>query len=308
VVPVSAAAQASADRRASTPERACDDALAIQVLLDQNGFSPGEIDGQLGANGARALSAFQAARELPASGAPDCATFEALGGTTTEVTQEYVLTEADTNASFVADLPDDLVAQAELPALGYRTLLERIGERFHASPALLERLNPGVRFAAGSTIVVPAVPPFDPDAKPSPDRTPKGVRLEVRREDSSLRVLGADGALLFFAPVTLGSEHDPLPIGNWTAKGVAWMPTFNYNPELFWDADPKHAKATLKPGPNNPVGVVWIDIDVEHYGIHGTPEPSRVGHAASHGCVRLTNWDAIRVASFVTPGTPVVFK
>ena len=282
--------------------------MAIQILLDMHGFSPGEIDGRLGANGARALSAFQAARELPVSGTADCATFEALGGETTEITQEYVLTDTDTNDSFVERIPQDLVAQAELPALGYRTLLERIGERFHVSPALLERLNPGATFAAGSAIVVPAVQPFDPDVKPVADRTAKGTRIEVRREDSSLRVIGADGALLFFAPVTLGSEHDPLPIGNWTAKGVAWMPAFNYNPDLFWDADPSHAKASLKPGPNNPVGVVWIDIDVEHYGIHGTPEPSRIGHTASHGCVRLTNWDALRVADMVQKGTQVIFK
>ncbi len=111
-----------------------------------------------------------------------------------------------------------------------------------------------------------------------------------------------------FAPVTSGSEHDPLPIGQWKVLSVNWMPPFSYNPDLFWDADPSHTKARIKPGPNNPVGAVWIDIDKEHYGIHGTPEPSKVGHTQSHGCVRLTNWDAARLAALVAPGTPVIFK
>jgi lipoprotein-anchoring transpeptidase ErfK/SrfK len=108
------------------------------------------------------------------------------------------------------------------------------------------------------------------------------------------------------APVTSGSEHDPLPIGPWTVTGVGRNPTFNYNPDLFWDADPSHAKSRIPPGPNNPVGLVWIDLSKEHYGIHGTPEPSRISYGESHGCIRLTNWDALRVASLVGKGTPVV--
>ena len=111
--------------------------------------------------------------------------------------------------------------------------------------------------------------------------------------------------MLFHAPVTSGSEHDPLPIGTWKVTSVEQMPAFNYNPDLFWDADPKHAKARIPPGPNNPVGTVWIDLSKEHYGIHGTPEPSKIGHTQSHGCVRLTNWDAQRLARWARPGTTV---
>ncbi len=121
-------------------------------------------------------------------------------------------------------------------------------------------------------------------------------------------VQDASGQVLFYAPVSSGSEHDPLPLGEWKVLDVYLMPRFNYNPELFWDADPKHAKTKIAPGPNNPVGVVWIDIDREHYGLHGTPEPSRIGVTQSHGCVRLTNWDAIRLAALVQPGTRVVFR
>ena len=130
----------------------------------------------------------------------------------------------------------------------------------------------------------------------------------VAKDDSSLRVAKADGTIVFFAPVTTGSEHDPLPIGDWKVTAVSWKPTFHYNPDLFWDAKESDAKATIKPGPNNPVGIAWIDVNIEHYGIHGTPDPGRVGHAESHGCVRLTNWDAARLAALVKPGTPVQFR
>ena len=161
---------------------------------------------------------------------------------------------------------------------------------------------------AGTTISVPAVQPFDPNVKPAADPEAREITIAVTKEDSALRALRGDGTIVFFAPVTTGSEHDPLPIGDWKVVGTQWRPAFHYNPALFWDAKPSDARATIKPGPNNPVGVVWIDLDKNHYGIHGTPEPGLVGHAASHGCVRLTNWDAARVASLVRPGTPVQFR
>ena len=123
-----------------------------------------------------------------------------------------------------------------------------------------------------------------------------------------MRALREDGTVLLFAPVTTGSEHDPLPQGTWSVTEVRWLPVFHYNPALFWDAKADQAKATLKPGPNNPVGVTWIGLTLDHYGLHGTPDPGRVGHAESHGCVRLTNWDAARVAALVTKGTPVIFQ
>jgi len=198
--------------------------------------------------------------------------------------------------------------QASLPALGYRTVLEMRGERFHASPKLLQRLNPGATFAvAGEIVRVPNVPPPPPLAPRGTDGLPS-VIVTVSKSARTLRVAGEDGGLLLQAPVTVGSEHDPLPIGDWEVTGLWPNPVFHYNPELFWDAKPADGKATIPPGPNNPIGVVWIDLDLEHYGIHGTPEPGHVGHTESHGCVRLTNWDAARVAALVKPGTPVHFK
>jgi lipoprotein-anchoring transpeptidase ErfK/SrfK len=133
------------------------------------------------------------------------------------------------------------------------------------------------------------------------------INITVSKSQNTLTVTDANGAILMFAPVTSGSEHDPLPIGPWTVTSVVRNPTFNYNPDLFWDADPSHGKAKLPPGPNGPVGVVWIDISKPHYGIHGTPEPGSVGHTSSHGCVRLTNWDALKLAAMVGKGTKVEF-
>lgn len=283
--------------------------FSIQVLLDRQSFSPGEIDGHLGDNGRHAIAAFQQFKGLTVSGEPDCATWQALGGGTGDaVTTSYRITAADAKGPFATSIPPTLDRQADLPALPYTSLLERLSERFHAAPALLTGLNGQTRFAEGVSIMVPAVTPFEVDTKPAHDTAAPKVRVEISKDESSVRVYGADNALMFFAPVSSGSEHDPLPIGEWTVTSVTWMPLFHYNPDLFWDAKPTNEKATLKPGPNNPVGVAWIDINKEHYGLHGTPEPSRIGHTESHGCVRLTNWDAARLASVVAAGTPVIFK
>jgi lipoprotein-anchoring transpeptidase ErfK/SrfK len=287
----------------------CGDYVGFQVLLDKQGISVGEIDGKPGPNFQKGIAAFRAARKLPPSGQPDCATWQALGGSSEPLTVDYRITEADANGPFTKALPKSLPDQAGLPALGYTSILEQLAERFHASPALLQQLNPGARFAAGTDIKVPAVHPFDANGpKPALDPAAADVTVKVSKDESSLRVTRADGTLLFYAPVTTGSEKDPLPLGDWKVTGIGWQPTFNYNPDLFWDAKPSDTKATLKPGPNNPVGVVWVDVNIEHYGIHGTPEPGRVGHTESHGCVRLTNWDAARLAALVKPGTPVQFR
>jgi lipoprotein-anchoring transpeptidase ErfK/SrfK len=292
-------------RPASLP---CGDLVGFQVLLDRQGFSSGEIDGRQGPNFSRALAAFQSARKL-AAGTPDCATWEALGGTGTEATiTSYTITDADVQGPFESSIPPQLVDQAKLATLNYRSPIELLAERFHASPALLTRLNPGVQMTAGREIKVPAVAPFDPETKPQPDETAGDLRIAVSKEESALRATRADGTLVFYAPVSSGSVHDPLPPGDFKVRGVAWRPPFHYNPKLFWDAKPADGKAKIPAGPNNPIGVVWIDLDLEHYGIHGTPEPGNVGHTESHGCVRLTNWDAARVASLVKAGTPVHFQ
>jgi lipoprotein-anchoring transpeptidase ErfK/SrfK len=283
------------------------DALGLQVALDRAGFSPGVIDGTPGRNTARALEAYMRAR----GGEPAPETQPLIG---------YAITDADAAGPFVEHIPPDLVQQASLPHLGYRDIVEALAERFHTSSAYLRRVNPQSRFAAGETIRVPNVEPFVvPAPRIEPARADRGagsaaqqplkpeVVVTVNAATSSLIVADAGGRIVLFAPVTTGSEYDPLPTGEWKVTTVQFSPQFRYNPDLFWDADPAHTKAILQPGPNNPVGVVWIDLTKEHYGLHGTPAPEAVGRSQSHGCVRLTNWDAMRLAGLVQPGTRVVF-
>jgi lipoprotein-anchoring transpeptidase ErfK/SrfK len=304
-----APARKPAPKAAPAPALPCGDLVGFQVLLDRQGFSPGQIDGKTGANFSHALAALQAAKQLTASGQPDCDTWRALGGDSAEpTTTSYTITDQDVKGPFEKRIPPKLADQAKLDALGYQSLTEMIAERFHAAPALIAQLNHGAAMTAGSTITVPAVTPFDPNAKPVHDAANDGVAIQVSRDESALRATRADGSLVFFAPVSSGSIHDPLPPGSWKVTGVGWHPVFHYNPNLFWDAKPKDEKAAIKPGPNNPVGVVWIALNLEHYGLHGTPEPGNIGHTESHGCVRMTNWDAAHVAALVKPGTAVTFK
>ena len=273
--------------------------LRAQVLLDRAHFSPGEIDARGGTNTTRALAAFQRHRGLTPSGELDAETWQALTADAPAALVEHTVT-ADELAGPMRALPEDMMEKAELDALGFETPLEALGERFHAAPALLQRLNPGVEFAAGQRIVVPNVRDAAPLAAPD--------RVVVSKSDSVVRLVDAEGTVFAQFPASTGSERDPLPIGDWTIDGVATDPTFHYNPALFWDADPAHAKAVLAPGPNNPVGTVWIDLSKPHYGIHGTPEPANIGKTQSHGCIRMTNWSARRVAEVVRPGMTAVLE
>jgi lipoprotein-anchoring transpeptidase ErfK/SrfK len=294
-VALSAPAAARQGQRKPPSREGVVDLLPTQVLLDRAGFSPGEIDGRDGRNTRHAIDAFEKATGTTLA--------EALSATTDPPTITYTITPEDASAPTVPVVPEDMMEKAKLKRLDYTSLVEMLGERFHASPNLLKRLNPEAKFAAGEQITVPNVRVVSAaESKPVPD-----IVVRVAKAASTLQVTDAGGKVIMHAPVTSGSQHDPLPIGSWTVTAVARNPSFNYNPDLFWDADPSHAKAKIPPGPNGPVGVVWIDISKPHYGIHGTPEPRTVGHTTSHGCVRLTNWDALKLAAMVGKGTRVEF-
>lgn len=281
------------------PDKAGSAVVRAQILLDRAHFSPGEIDGRWGDNLRTAIVGYQEARKLHSSGVVDQDTWQALNSDTAPALVAYAIAEQDVAGPF-EKIPADIMQQAKLKALDYQSPQEALGERFHIQPKLLSQLNPGRDLTkAGEQILVPNV---------AREGIAPADRVVVSKRQGTVSALTNDGRLLAQYPATMGSEHDPLPIGDWKITGVQHNPVFHYNPDLFWDAKPEHAKATIPKGPNNPVGVVWIALSKEHYGIHGSPEPGKIGHTESHGCIRLTNWDAEELSKMVKPGVPAVFQ
>jgi lipoprotein-anchoring transpeptidase ErfK/SrfK len=296
--------------------------LNAQVLLDRAGFSPGIIDGRRGGQLDLALKAFQTSRGLRPTGVFDEETNALLAADKRPAVIRLMITREDVEGPFVT-IPAKLEDQADLPALGYASLLEMLCERYHTSPNAIAALNPRMTsLEAGVSLLLPNVATDDRDY---PDRLnpiwrntlaglnvsatqPQAAMVVVDGSEGVLRAYDKAGKIIAQFPATMGSSHDPLPVGEWKILGASYNPVFHYNASLFWDADDKAAKAVLPPGPNGPAGVVWIDLDKPHYGIHGTPEPTRIGRSESHGCIRLTNWDAARLSLMVRPGTPAIFQ
>jgi lipoprotein-anchoring transpeptidase ErfK/SrfK len=201
-------------------------------------------------------------------------------------------------------IPDKMEEQADLERLGFSSAEELLGEKFHMDVDLLKALNPGKRFdEAGMSIIVANVEAQTPQG----DLAGKAAKLEVVKSERVLRVLAEDGSTLAVYPASIGSDEKPAPTGSHTVRAIAPSPSYTYNPDYAFKGVKAKEKFEIKPGPNNPVGTKWIDLSVESFGIHGTPEPEKVGKAYSHGCVRLTNWDVEELAGMVKKGTPVVF-
>ena len=276
-----------------------DAVVRAQVLLARAHFSCGQVDGDYGTNLEKTVAAFQRSQNLPANGTIGADTWNILNQDKAPVLVTYTITPEDEEGPFVR-VPSDMMEQAKLSYLGYASPSDELSEKFHESPVLLEALNRGKDFskAGEELLVVNAI--TQPPAE--------AASVVVSKSDSSVTALDSQGKILAYYVATVGSEHDPLPIGVWKIVGVARNPVYHYNPSLFWDANPHDAQAVIQAGPRNPVGVVWMDLSKEHYGIHGTPDPSAIGHSASHGCIRLTNWDAWQLAGMVKPGTPAILQ
>lgn len=297
--------------------------LHIQVILDKLGFAPGVLDGKGGQSLEDALSGFQTAYGLDVTGKADAATLKALSKWRVwRPTKTLVLDAAALAGPYTAPFPKEPEGQAALKSLDYRNALEALAERFHTTPATLIALNsPQTRLVPGARIVFPNALPLSRDyankdavwvarlnALNVTAETREAARIVVDKSERVLRVYDAADKLIAQFPATMGSARDPLPIGRWTVKGVSFNPEWQYNPEILKTADKSNPKMRIPPGPNNPVGVVWIDLSKEHYGIHGTAEPSQIGRAESNGCIRLTNWDVARLSQMVKSGVPAVFQ
>ncbi|MGI8545823.1 MAG: L,D-transpeptidase [Gemmatimonadaceae bacterium] len=290
-----------------TPPKAGPATLQLQILLDRSNFSPGVLTGVWDDNARHALTWFRVARGMDSTATVDGATYDQLkssAGNSPLVTQ-YTLTDADAKGPFVT-IPSNVYQKAKLNCLCYQSVGEEMSERFHSSPALLRRLNPNVdlkTLKAGSTLWVPNV--ARDTAAPPPFTT---ARIVISKTDFWTHAIDSSGKVVAHYPSTLGNSYDPSPTGDFSVASITKMPAFHYQPTLFHEVPDSKPEAHLPKGPNSPVGVVWMALSKEHYGIHGTENPATIGVTQSHGCVRLTNWDASTLSGTVRPGVPVTFQ
>ena len=361
--------QATADDIPDAEERPI---MQAQVVLDRRGFGPGVIDGKMGMSTENALKGFQEANDLDVTGEMDEATEEALSEWSRIPATRVVTIPASWGDAEYEDIPEDTAAKAEMDRLGYKSIDERLAERFHTTVEVLQELNPNGRpaGAGGDATREPGESRSRPTATSSatPTPTPTGTasaagsdsedntettsifragqeirvpniggdriapgtiedpswqqtmaalgvgteqpqvdRVVVSKSASTLKAYNGDELVAMFT-VSSGSSQFPLPLGEWDILAKAYNPPYSYDPEVLGTDDGDGKTYQLPPGPNSPVGVVWIDLSKEHYGIHGTPDPETIGRAQSSGCVRLTNWDAARLSAMVDTDTQVIFE
>lgn len=275
--------------------------VKAQILLGRRSISPGVIDGLDGENFRKAVAQFRRQENLGEGDTIDDVTWAKLGGDTiNDLIVTYEVTKADAHYRFARRIPHDYARQAKMKRLSYTSAREMFAERFHMSEPLLVALNPKIRMAkAGSELQVTSVG----------REVQKGtaVRVEAVKRTGMVIVYGTDERILASYPATIGSDDNPSPSGDYTVERVVRNPDYTYDPEKNFQQGKNRKKLALPPGPNGPVGSVWVALSKPTFGIHGTPDPSKVSKTNSHGCVRLTNWDATELADLVKPGVPVRF-
>ena len=274
--------------------------IKAEILLARAHFSPGEISGRAGENLNKAIAAFAEAQGKATNKLDQELWGKLVSMSADPVIVDYTISQADVRGPFVEQIPNKMEMMKDLPRLAYTTPREALAEKFHMSPELLSALNPGEKFeVAGHTILVANIPTGSLQEKVN--------RIRVDKAKQELRAFDTGGKLLAYYPATVGSGEKPAPSGTLKVTAVKKNPTYHYNPAYAFKGVRTTKPFTIEPGPNNPVGLVWIGLTGEGYGIHGTPEPGKVGKTQSHGCVRLTNWDALQLASGVSKGTSVDF-
>lgn len=272
---------------------------ALQVFLDREGVSPGVIDGKMGQNVNKAIVAWEqiTGETLDPNNADGIIERLRLSGGL--AFKSYTITAGDAAGPYVAAIPEDYAEKAALPALSYTSTAEMLAEKFHMDEAYLRELNPGVDFTIPGTIIKVV----------DPGEAKKGVvsRIVADKGFKQVFAYGEDGALIAAYPASIGSADTPSPSGTVTIERIALNPGYTYNPKVNFKQGNNDRVLSIPPGPNGPVGTVWLALSKPTYGIHGTPEPSKIGRTQSHGCIRLTNWDATELAKMVKPGVTVEF-